>query len=116
MRANAGRACGGAYTGSYLARLPEAVKWDGADRRVIHAERCSVEPWPGSGECRIGPDAGAVAIRATLVHQSCPLVLHRRFGPGSVWRGTIGAARAALWCLDGRRERRSPRVAAIAPR
>jgi hypothetical protein len=27
-------------------------------------ERCSTEPWPGSGGCRTGPDAGAVAIRA----------------------------------------------------
>jgi hypothetical protein len=31
------------------------------------AERCSREPWPGSGLIRTGPDAGAVAIRALLV-------------------------------------------------
>ena len=28
------------------------------------AERCSEEPWPGSGHLREGPDADAVAIRA----------------------------------------------------
>src|SRR5215204_487262 len=40
-------------------------------------ERCSVEPWPGSGGCRTGPDAGVVVIRAY------PLI-HRSGGTGSV--------------------------------
>ena len=44
--------------------LPGAVQWCGADRWVSMTERCSGEPWPGSGGCRTGPDAGAVAIRA----------------------------------------------------
>ena len=38
----------------------------------MSTERCSREPWPGSGWRRIGPDAGAVAIRAfSPQHPDC---------------------------------------------
>jgi hypothetical protein len=44
---------------------PAALQFHGADRWVIHTERCFLGPWPGSGLCRTGTDAGAVAIRAS---------------------------------------------------
>jgi hypothetical protein len=37
-----------------------------ADRWVSMPNGAPRKPWPGSGECRTGPDAGAVAIRAFL--------------------------------------------------
>ena len=56
-----------ALPGAATVAAPVGTIVKGADRWEIHAERCSLGPWPGSGLCRTGTDAGAVAIRAYLL-------------------------------------------------
>lgn len=56
-----------------LGRMPTRIslmhtkKWaERGSLQSVQVERCSSEPLAGSGKCRTGPDAGAVAIRAPL--------------------------------------------------
>jgi hypothetical protein len=101
--------------------LPDRYTMQTRGSLGVHAERCLCEPWPGSGYCRSGPDAGAVAIRAFLL-------LHRSGGNGSPERRRKVTGRPpaftpaapalvlAGWQIPPRRSASAPHVPAATPK